>query len=218
MKPRPKAAPTMPMAARALRRHRDIRHVGLRRGDIRRPQPRHHPLRMNRMAYECAAANNTNRAPFGWHRREEDRRRPTRSTVRPRNAVARNCIAENTLSRAPAQPARAQRAAPHACAGAMARRGGAFITTPEHPTLYLERSPSNRGRTLAATRPIDAADRAVEERLHRFEAKPAKVRHFIYARTRAGRRNAISSDEFRLADRQFGRLVTVIEKLIHRNF
>jgi hypothetical protein len=87
-----------------------------------------------------------------------------------------------------------------------AARWGVYYDT-EHPTLYLETfTVESWAEHLRQHDRLTQADRDVEERLHRFEAKPAKVRHFIYARTK-GRQ-----------DRQFGRLVTVIEKLIHRNF
>ena len=65
-----------------------------------------------------------------------------------------------------------------------AARWGVYYDT-EHPTLYLETfTVESWAEHLRQHDRLTQADRAVEERLHRFEAKPAKVRHFIYARTK----------------------------------
>jgi len=64
-----------------------------------------------------------------------------------------------------------------------ARRGGAFYYDTEHPTLYLETLPSNRGRNTCATRRLTQADREVEERLHRLR-RSSQSEAFHYARTK----------------------------------
>jgi MFS family permease len=65
-----------------------------------------------------------------------------------------------------------------------AARWGVYYDT-EHPTLYLETfTVESWAEHLRQHDRLTQADREVEERLHRFEAKPAKVRHFIYARTK----------------------------------
>jgi MFS family permease len=68
-----------------------------------------------------------------------------------------------------------------------ASRWGVYYDT-ERPTLYLETFiVESWAEHLRQHDRLTQADRDVEERLHRFEAKPAKVRHFIYARSK-GRR------------------------------
>jgi MFS family permease len=65
-----------------------------------------------------------------------------------------------------------------------AARWGVYYDT-EHPTLYLETfTVESWAEHLRQHGRLTQADREVEERLHRFEAKPAKVRHFIYARAK----------------------------------
>jgi MFS family permease len=65
-----------------------------------------------------------------------------------------------------------------------ASRWGVYYDT-EHPTLYLETFiVESWAEHLRQHDRLTQADRDVEERLHRFEAKPAKVRHFIYARSK----------------------------------
>jgi MFS family permease len=65
-----------------------------------------------------------------------------------------------------------------------ASRWGVYYDT-EHPTRYLETFiVESWAEHLRQHTRLTQADREVEERLHRFEAKPATVRHFIYARSK----------------------------------
>jgi MFS family permease len=65
-----------------------------------------------------------------------------------------------------------------------ASRWGIYYDT-EHPTRYLETFiVESWAEHLRQHTRLTLADREVEERLHRFEAKPTTVRHFIYARTK----------------------------------
>jgi hypothetical protein len=65
-----------------------------------------------------------------------------------------------------------------------ASRWGIYHDT-EHPTLYLETFiVESWAEHLRQHTRLTQADREVEERLHRFEAKPTTVRHFIYARSK----------------------------------
>lgn len=53
----------------------------------------------------------------------------------------------------------------------------------EHPTRYIETFiVDSWGEHLRQHTRLTQADREIEERVHRLAAKPAKVRHFIYAR------------------------------------
>jgi hypothetical protein len=53
----------------------------------------------------------------------------------------------------------------------------------EHPTRYVETFiVDSWGEHLRQHTRLTQADREIEERVHRLAAKPAKVRHFIYAR------------------------------------
>jgi hypothetical protein len=68
-----------------------------------------------------------------------------------------------------------------------ASRWGVYYDT-EHPTRYLETFiVESWAEHLRQHARLTHADSDVEERLHRFEAKPTIVRHFIYARSK-GRR------------------------------
>ena len=63
-----------------------------------------------------------------------------------------------------------------------ASRWGIYYDT-EHPARYLETFiVESWAEHLRQHTRLTQADREVEERLHQFEAKPTKVRHFIYAR------------------------------------
>ena len=65
-----------------------------------------------------------------------------------------------------------------------ASRWGVYFDT-EHPTRYLETFiVESWAEHLRQHARLTQADREVEERLHRFEAKPTTVRHFIYARSK----------------------------------
>ena len=58
----------------------------------------------------------------------------------------------------------------------------------EHPTRYLETFiVDSWGEHLRQHTRLTQADRESEERLHRFAAKPTRVRHFIYARRKSQR-------------------------------
>jgi MFS family permease len=65
-----------------------------------------------------------------------------------------------------------------------ASRWGVYFDT-EHPTRYLETfTVESWAEHLRQHTRFTQADYEVEERLHRFEAKPTIVRHFIYARSK----------------------------------
>lgn len=65
-----------------------------------------------------------------------------------------------------------------------ASRWGVYYDT-EHPTRYLETfTVESWAEHLRQHTRFTQADHEVEERLHRFEAKPIIVRHFIYARSK----------------------------------
>ena len=65
-----------------------------------------------------------------------------------------------------------------------ASRWGVYYDT-EHPTRYLETfTVESWAEHLRQHTRLTQADREVEERLRRFEAKPTTVRHFIYARSK----------------------------------
>ncbi len=65
-----------------------------------------------------------------------------------------------------------------------ASRWGVYFDT-EHPTRYLETFVVDSwAEHLRQHTRLTLADREVEERVHRFEVKPRKVRHFIYARSK----------------------------------
>jgi len=65
-----------------------------------------------------------------------------------------------------------------------ASRWGVYYDT-ELPTRYLETFiVESWAEHLRQHTRLTQADREVEERLHRFEAKPTTVRHFIYARSK----------------------------------
>jgi MFS family permease len=64
---------------------------------------------------------------------------------------------------------------------------GVYYDT-EHPTCYLETFVVDSwAEHLRQHTRLTQGDREVEERVHRFEAKPPKVRHFIYARRKSDR-------------------------------
>jgi quinol monooxygenase YgiN len=66
-----------------------------------------------------------------------------------------------------------------------ASRWGVYYDT-EHPTRYLETFiVESWAEHLRQHARLTHADSDVEERLHRFEAKPNIVRHFIYARSKS---------------------------------
>jgi MFS family permease len=68
-----------------------------------------------------------------------------------------------------------------------ASRWGVYYDT-EHPTRYLETFVVDSwAEHLRQHTRLTQGDREVEERVHRFEAKPTKVRHFIYARSKSQR-------------------------------
>ena len=68
-----------------------------------------------------------------------------------------------------------------------ASRWGVYFDT-EHPTRYLETFlVDSWAEHLRQHTRLTQGDRDVEERVHRFEAKPPKVRHFIYARRKSDR-------------------------------
>jgi MFS family permease len=65
-----------------------------------------------------------------------------------------------------------------------ASRWGVYYDT-EHPTRYLETFVvESWAEHLRQHTRLTQADREVEQRLHRFERTPNKVRHFIYARSK----------------------------------
>jgi MFS family permease len=65
-----------------------------------------------------------------------------------------------------------------------ASRWGVYYDT-EHPTRYLETFVVDSwGEHLRQHTRFTQADREVEERVHRFDVKPTKVRHFIYAQSK----------------------------------
>lgn len=65
-----------------------------------------------------------------------------------------------------------------------ASRWGVYYDT-EHPTRYLETFVvESWGEHLRQHTRLTQADREVEERVHRLAARPTKVRHFIYARSK----------------------------------
>jgi Transmembrane secretion effector len=66
-----------------------------------------------------------------------------------------------------------------------ASRWGIYYDT-EHPTHYLETFlVESWAEHLRQHTRLTQADRDVEERVHRLQVKPLKVRHFIYARSKA---------------------------------
>lgn len=68
-----------------------------------------------------------------------------------------------------------------------ASRWGVYYDT-EHPTRYLETFVVDSwAEHLRQHTRLTQGDREVEEHVHRFEAKPTKVRHFIYARSKSQR-------------------------------
>jgi MFS family permease len=68
-----------------------------------------------------------------------------------------------------------------------ASRWGVYYDT-EYPTRYLETFVVDSwAEHLRQHMRLTQGDREVEERVHRFEAKPTKVRHFIYARSKSHR-------------------------------
>jgi MFS family permease len=65
-----------------------------------------------------------------------------------------------------------------------ASRWGVYYDT-EHPTRYLETFlVESWGEHLRQHTRLTQVDRELEERVQRFEAKPTKVRHFIYAQSK----------------------------------
>ncbi len=68
-----------------------------------------------------------------------------------------------------------------------ASRWGVYYDT-EHPTYYLETFVVDSwAEHLRQHTRLTQGDREVEERVHRFEVKPRRLRHFIYARSKSQR-------------------------------
>jgi quinol monooxygenase YgiN len=68
-----------------------------------------------------------------------------------------------------------------------ASRWGVYRDT-EHPAHYIETFiVESWAEHLRQHERLTSADRELEENVRRFESKPIKVRHFIYARSKRGR-------------------------------
>ena len=68
-----------------------------------------------------------------------------------------------------------------------ASRWGVYRDT-EHPAHYIETLiVESWAEHLRQHERLTSADRELEENVRRFESKPIKVRHFIYARSKRGR-------------------------------
>lgn len=74
------------------------------------------------------------------------------------------------------------------CDGGTEHQDGALYRDTEHPGHYIETFiVESWVEHLRQHERVTSADRELEENVRRFESKPIKVRHFIYARSKRGR-------------------------------
>src|SRR6266403_4591124 len=76
----------------------------------------------------------------------------------------------------------------HGCGAGTELQGGASIRDTEHPAHYVETFiVESWAEHLRQHERLTRGDRDLEENVRRFEWKPTRVRHFIYARSKPGR-------------------------------